>query len=208
MEVSIFNSQGKDTGKKAILADSIFSIEPNEHAVYLDVKQYLANQRQGTHKSKERAEVSYSTKKLKKQKGTGGARAGSRKSPVFVGGGRIFGPKPRDYRFKLNKKVKDLARKSVLSAKASSSVVSVLEDMNFEKPSTKNYISFLNAFSLSNKKTLLILPDQNQNVYLSSRNVQKAKVITVSQINTYDLVHADNLLISEGALEKIETLFN
>lgn len=207
MEVSIFNSQGKDTGKKAILADSIFSIEPNQHAVYLDVKQYLANQRQGTHKSKERAEVAYSTKKLKKQKGTGGARAGSRKSPVFVGGGRIFGPKPRDYSFKINKKVKDLARKSVLSSKASSSVVSVLEDISFEAPSTKNYISFLNAFSLSNKKTLLILPDQNKNVYLSSRNVQKAKVITVSQINTYDLVHADNLLISEGALEKIETLF-
>jgi len=207
MEVSVFDYTGKDTGKKVVLSDDIFGLTPNEHAVYLDVKQYLANQRQGTHKSKERAEVSFSTKKLKKQKGTGGARAGSRKSPLFKGGGRVFGPRPRDYGFKLNKKVKSLARKSVLSAKANSNAISVIADFNFDAPKTKSYVSLLNAFSLSEKKTLLILPDVNTNVYLSSRNLQKTKVTTVNQINTYELLNADTLLISEGAIEKIENFF-
>jgi large subunit ribosomal protein L4 len=207
MEVSIFDHTGKDTGKKVTLSDNIFGVEPNEHAVYLDVKQYLANQRQGTHKSKERAEVNYSTKKLKKQKGTGGARAGSRKSPLFRGGGRVFGPRPRDYSFKLNKKVKVLARKSALSVKASKSAIAVLADFTFDAPKTKDYLNFLNAFSLGDKKTLLILPETNLNVYLSSRNIQKAKVTTANQLNTYQLMNADNLLISEGALEKIENLF-
>lgn len=207
MEVSIFDYTGKDTGKKATLSDTIFGVEPNEHAVYLDVKQYLANQRQGTHKSKERGEVNYSTKKLKKQKGTGGARAGSRKSPLFRGGGRVFGPRPRDYSFKLNKKVKVLARKSALSVKANTAAISILADFTFDAPKTKDYLSFLNAFSLADKKTLLILPETNMNVYLSSRNIQKAKVTTANQLNTYALMNADNLLISEGALEKIETLF-
>jgi large subunit ribosomal protein L4 len=207
MEVSVFDYTGKDTGKKVVLSDDIFGLTPNEHAVYLDVKQYLANQRQGTHKSKERAEVSFSTKKLKKQKGTGGARAGSRKSPLFKGGGRIFGPRPRDYGFKLNKKVKSLARKSVLSAKASSSSISVIADFTFDAPKTKSYVNLLNAFSLSEKKTLLILPEVNTNVYLSSRNLQKTRVTTVNQINTYELLNADTLLISEGAIEKIENFF-
>jgi large subunit ribosomal protein L4 len=207
MEVSVFDYTGKDTGKKVVLSDDIFGLTPNEHAVYLDVKQYLANQRQGTHKSKERAEVSFSTKKLKKQKGTGGARAGSRKSPLFKGGGRVFGPRPRDYGFKLNKKVKSLARKSVLSAKANSNAISVIADFNFDAPKTKSYVSLLNAFSLSEKKTLLILPEVNTNVYLSSRNLQKTKVTTVNQINTYELLNADTLLISEGAIEKIENFF-
>jgi large subunit ribosomal protein L4 len=207
MEVSVFDYTGKDTGKKVVLSDEVFGMEPNEHAVYLDVKQYLANQRQGTHKSKERAEVSFSTKKLKKQKGTGGARAGSRKSPLFKGGGRVFGPKPRDYSFKLNKKVKVLARKSVLSAKASSASISILADFSFDAPKTKSYVNLLNSFSLTNKKTLLILPESNPNVVLSCRNIQRSKVTTVGQINTYELLNADTLLISEGALEKIENLF-
>ncbi|MES2730283.1 MAG: 50S ribosomal protein L4 [Bacteroidota bacterium] len=206
MEVSVFDYTGKDTGKKIVLSDAIYGIDPNEHAVYLDVKQYLANQRQGTHKSKERAEVSFSTRKLKKQKGTGGARAGSRKSPLMKGGGRVFGPRPRDYRFKLNKKVKVLARKSVLTDKANNAAISVLADFNFDEPKTKSYIEFLKAFSLSDKKTLLILPETNINVYKSSRNLQRAKVTTASQLNTYELMHADRLLISEGALEKIENL--
>jgi len=207
MEVSVFDYTGKDTGKKVVLSDDVFGIEPNEHAVYLDVKQYLANQRQGTHKSKERAEVAFSTKKLKKQKGTGGARAGSRKSPIFKGGGRVFGPRPRDYSFKLNKKVKTLARKSVLSAKASASAISVLADFSFDAPKTKSYVNLLHSFALTNKKTLLILPESNPNVYLSCRNIQRSKVTTVSQINTYELLNADTLLISEGALEKIENFF-
>ena len=206
MEVSVFDLTGKDTGRKAILSDEVFGIEPNEHAVYLDVKQYLANQRQGTHKSKERAEVSFSTRKLKKQKGTGGARAGSRKSPLMKGGGRVFGPRPRDYTFKLNKKVKILARKSALAAKATSSSVSVLSAFTFDSPKTKDYLAFLNAFSLLGKKTLLILPENNPNVYLSSRNIQKARVTTADNINTYDPMNADTLFISEAALEKIENL--
>ena len=207
MEVSVFDLTGQDTGRKAVLSDAVFGIEPNEHAVYLDVKQYLANQRQGTHKSKERAEVSFSTRKLKKQKGTGGARAGSRKSPLMKGGGRVFGPRPRDYGFKLNKKVKELARKSALAVKATNSAVSVLSAFTFDAPRTKEYLAFLNAFSLAGKKTLLILPENDTNVYLSSRNIQKARVTTAGNLNTYDLMNADTLLISEAALEKIENLF-
>lgn len=208
MELSVLNVKGKETGRKVQLVDEIFGIEPNDHAIYLDVKQYLANQRQGTHKSKERNEVSGTTKKLKKQKGTGGARAGSMKSPVFVGGGRVFGPRPRNYSFKLNKKLKDLARKSALSYKLKDNSLAVIEAFNFDKPSTKQYISFLTDLALLEKKTLLILPEVNKNIVLSGRNIKKAKVTTVDQINTYDLLHADNLLISESSVEKIEALLN
>lgn len=206
MEAAIYNSKGEDTGKKVTLSDEIFGIEPSEHAIYLDVKQYLANQRQGTHKAKERAENAHATRKIKKQKGTGGARAGSIKSPVFVGGGTIFGPRPRDYSFKLNKKVKQLARKSALAAKAQGNNVSILENFTLEAARTKSYIEFLNGFQALNTKTLLILPEIDSNVVLSSRNLQKAKVTTVDNVNTYDLVHADRLLIAEGALSKLESL--
>ncbi|GAB3322110.1 50S ribosomal protein L4 [Larkinella ripae] len=206
MEAAVYNSKGEDTGKKISLSDAIFGIEPNEHAIYLDVKQYLANQRQGTHKAKERAENAHSTRKIKKQKGTGGARAGSIKSPVFVGGGTIFGPRPRDYSFKLNKKVKQLARKSALAAKAQGNSVSILENFTLEAARTKSYIDFLNGFQALNTKTLLILPEVDTNVVLSSRNLQKAKVTTVDNVNTYDLMHADRLLIAEGALSKLESL--
>ncbi|GAB3896075.1 50S ribosomal protein L4 [Larkinella knui] len=206
MEVAIYNSKGEDTGKKITLSDDIFGIEPSEHAIYLDVKQYLANQRQGTHKVKERAENAHSTRKIKKQKGTGGARAGSIKSPVFVGGGTIFGPRPRDYSFKLNKKVKQLARKSALAAKAQGNSVSILENFTLEGPRTKSYIEFLNGFEALNTKTLLILPEVDTNVVLSSRNLKKAKVVTTDSLNTYDLMHADRLLIAEGALSKLESL--
>ncbi|WP_420148807.1 50S ribosomal protein L4 [Spirosoma sp.] len=207
MEVIVYNSKGEDTGKKVTLSEEVFGIEPNQHAIYLDVKQYLANQRQGTHKAKERAEVARSTRKLKKQKGTGGARAGSAKSPVFVGGGTVFGPRPRDYSFKLNKKVKALARQSAYAVKAKANNISVIDSITLEAPRTKDYIQFLNNLNVSGRKTLLILPDVNTNVVLSSRNVQKAKVTTASQVNTYDLMNADQLLISEEALSTIQTLF-
>jgi len=208
MDVIVYNSKGVDTGKKVTLPEDVFGIEPNQHAIYLDVKQYLANQRQGTHKAKERAENAHSTRKLKKQKGTGGARAGSAKSPVFVGGGTIFGPRPRDYSFKLNKKVKSLARKSALAAKAQASKISVIDSFALEAPRTKDYVQFLNDMKLTGRKTLLILPDLDANVVLSSRNVEKAKVTTAAQVNTYDLMNADQLLISEAALSTIQTLFN
>ena len=208
MQVSLYNKNGGETGKSVNLSDEVFGIVPNTHVVWLDVKQYLANQRQGTHKSKERAEIARTTKKLKKQKGTGGARAGSMKSPVFVGGGRVFGPRPRDYHFKLNKKVKSLARQSVLSAKAQANAITVIEDFSFESPSTKSYISFLESFALINTKTLFVLADADKNVYLSSRNVRKANVVEASQISTYDLMNADRLLIAEGAIAKIESMFN
>jgi large subunit ribosomal protein L4 len=208
MELSVYNIKGEDTGKKAVLSEEVFGIEPNQHVVYLDVKQHLANRRQGTHKSKERAEVSYSTKKIKKQKGTGGARAGSIKSPLFVGGGRVFGPRPRDYHFKLNKKVKALARRSALSAKAQANSISVLEDFSFDAPKTKQYLSVLSALSLTGKKTLLILSSQDKNVYLSGRNVPKTEIRTADEVNTYDLLNADVLLISETAVSKLENLLN
>lgn len=208
MEVIVFNSKGEDTGKKVTLPEDVFGIQPNQHAIYLDVKQYLANQRQGTHKAKERAENAHSTRKLKKQKGTGGARAGSAKSPIRIGGGRIFGPRPRDYSFKLNKKVKSLARKSAFAVKAQASKISVIDNITLQAPRTKDYIQFLNDMNLTGRKTLLILPDVNLNVVLSSRNIQKTKVTTASQVNTYDLMNADQLLISEEALSTIQTIFD
>jgi large subunit ribosomal protein L4 len=204
MEVKVLDINGKDTGRKVQLADSVFAIEPNKNAVYLDVKQYLANQRQGTHKSKERAEIAGSTRKIKKQKGTGTARAGSVKSPVFVGGGRIFGPKPRNYSFKLNKNLKRLARKSALSLKAQESNLVVVEDFGFEAPSTKNFINVLKALGLDNKKSLFVLGDANKNVYLSSRNLQSTSVITSSELNTYIVLKAKSLVLTEGSVSGIE----
>ncbi len=208
MELAVINQKGQDTGRKVTLSDEIFAIEPNDNAIYLDVKQYLANQRQGTHKSKERNEVAGSTKKIKKQKGTGGARAGSLKAPNFRGGGRVFGPRPRDYSFKLNKKLKQLARKSALSYKVIENSLVVLEDLSFEAPKTKNYIAFLNGLSLSDKKTLLVLPEENKNVFLSSRNLPKAKVVTVNDVNTYQLLNADHLVLCEGSVSKLETILS
>ncbi len=208
MEVAVLKYSGEQTTKKATLSDAIFGIEPNDHAIYLDVKSILANQRQGTHKAKQRNEISGSSKKLKKQKGTGGARAGNIKNPQFKGGGRVFGPVPRDYSFKLNKKVKDLARRSALSYKAKDNSIAVLEDFSFENAKTKQYLSLLSALSLSDKKTLLILPEANKNVVLSGRNIQNAKVTTADQINTYDLMHADNVIVVESAISKIENLLN
>lgn len=206
MELTVLNIKGSATSKKVKLNETIFGSEPNDHAIYLDVKQYLANQRQGTHKAKERNEVAYSTKKLKKQKGTGGARAGSIKSPVFVGGGRVFGPRPRDYEFKLNKKLKRLARLSALSYKAKDNNILVVEDFNFETPKTKNYSDLLGNLKLSDKKTLLVLSESNKNVYLSSRNLTRSKVVNVSELNTYDILNATNLVLTEGAIAKIESV--
>ncbi|NVJ47163.1 MAG: 50S ribosomal protein L4 [Cytophagia bacterium] len=206
MEISVLKNSGEDTGRKVTLSDDIFGIEPNDHAIYLDVKQYLANQRQGTHKSKERAEIAGSTKKIKKQKGTGTARAGSIKSPVFRGGGRVFGPQPRDYSFKLNKKLKSLARKSALAYKAKDNGLVVLEDINFESPKTKDFVKVLNGLSVADKKTLLVLPDANKNVVLSGRNIKNAKITTADSLNTYDVLNADSLLISESSIEKLENL--
>jgi len=208
MELSVLNIQGKETGKKVKLSDDVFSIEPNDHAVYLDVKQYLANQRQGTHKAKEKAEVAYSTKKLKKQKGTGGARAGSRKSPVFVGGGRAFGPRPRDYSFKLNKKVKQLARKSVLTYKAKEKNILILDSISIAMPKTKEYAKILTQLAVENKKTLLVLPSVDQNVVLSARNLQRTKVVSVDSLNTYDILHAEKLLLAEGTVQKLNEILN
>jgi large subunit ribosomal protein L4 len=204
MNVAVIKNNGEDTGRKVKLSKDIFNIEPNDHAIYLDVKQYLANQRQGTHKSKERADIKGSTRKIKKQKGTGTARAGSIKSPIFRGGGRVFGPKPRDYSFKLNKKVKSLARISALSYKAKDKAISVLEDFSFEAPKTKNYLSMLNSLSLLDKKTLLVLPEPDKNIVLSSRNIQGVKITTAEQLNTYDLLNADTLMLVESSIEKIE----
>lgn len=208
MELSVLNNKGEDTGRTVKLEESIYNIVPNDHAIYLDVKQYLANQRQGTHKSKERAEISGSTRKIKKQKGTGTARAGSIKSPLFRGGGRVFGPKPRDYSFKLNKKTKVLARKSALSYKAKDGEISILEPFTFEAPKTKNYLNLLTSLSLDKKKTLLILSEIDKNVILSSRNIKNCKVITADSVCTYDLLNYDQLLISENSLEKIENLLS
>ncbi|MFN8714827.1 MAG: 50S ribosomal protein L4 [Bacteroidota bacterium] len=208
MEVTVYNIDGKATSKKVNLSDAVFGIEPNDHAIYLDVKQYLAAQRQGTHKAKERAEIARTTKKLKRQKGTGGARAGSMKSPLFRGGGRAFGPEPRDYSFKLNKKVKALARKSALAYKAKESNITILEDFNFEAPATKKYADILNSLKVGDKKTLLVLNGSNKNVYLSSRNLTKAKVVTVSELNTYDILNANNVILIESSVNTIENLLN
>jgi large subunit ribosomal protein L4 len=204
MEAKVLDFNGKDTGRKVQLSDSVFGIEPNNHAVYLDVKQYLANQRQGTHKAKERAEVAGSTRKIKKQKGTGTARAGSAKNPLFKGGGTVFGPRPRSYSFKLNKSLKRLARKSAFSIKAKEANIIVLEDFNFETPNTKNFINVLKALGLENKKSLFVLGDSNKNVYLSSRNLKASKVISSLELSTYDILNTNSLVLLEGSLEVIE----
>ena len=206
MKLSVFNIKGEDTGREVTLSKDVFGIEPNQHAVYLEVKQYLANQRQGTHKSKERAEVAGSTRKIKKQKGTGTARAGSIKSPVFRGGGRIFGPRPRNYSFKLNKKLKVLARKSALAYKAKDNGLVVLEDFSFDAPKTKEYINLLNNLELGGKRTLLVVGENDKNLTLSSRNLQNSKVVTADSINTYDLLNAESVVLSESSIEKIENL--
>lgn len=204
MEAKVLDFNGKDTGRKVQLSDSVFGIEPNNHAVYLDVKQYLANQRQGTHKAKERAEVAGSTRKIKKQKGTGTARAGSAKNPLFKGGGTVFGPRPRSYSFKLNKSLKRLARKSAFSIKAKESNIIVLEDFNFETPNTKNFINVLKALELENKKSLFVLGDTNKNVYLSSRNLKGSDVVSSLELSTYAILNANNLVLLESSLEIIE----
>ena len=204
MEAKVLDFNGKDTGRKVQLSDSVFGIEPNNHAVYLDVKQYIANQRQGTHKAKERAEVAGSTRKIKKQKGTGTARAGSAKNPLFKGGGTVFGPRPRSYSFKLNKSLKRLARKSAFSIKAKESSIIVLEDFNFETPNTKNFINVLKALELENKKSLFVLGDTNKNVYLSSRNLKGSSVVSSLELSTYAILNANNLVLLESSLEIIE----
>ncbi|MFD2907299.1 50S ribosomal protein L4 [Flavobacterium ardleyense] len=204
MEVKVLDITGKETGRKVQLSDSVFAIEPNKHAVYLDVKQYLANQRQGNHKAKERAEVAGSTRKIKKQKGTGTARAGSAKNPLFKGGGTVFGPRPRSYSFKLNKNLKRLARKSAFSLKAKESNLVVIEDFTFDTPSTKNFINVLKSLGLENKKSLFVLGDANKNVYLSSRNLKGSSVVTTSEISTYAILNAKTLVLLEGAIDGIE----
>src|SRR5690554_2054573 len=205
MEIAVVDIKGKDTGRKAKLADAVFGIEPNEHAVYLDVKQYLANQRQGTHKAKERAEISGSTRKIKKQKGTGTARAGSIKSPIFRGGGRIFGPRPRSYSFKLNKGLKRLARKSALSLKAKNEAITIVEDFQFDTPKTKDFAEVIKALGLEGRKSLFVLGEPNKNVYLSSRNFRGSEVVSASELSTYKIMNANNIVFLEGSLEGIES---
>ncbi|GAA5026036.1 50S ribosomal protein L4 [Marivirga lumbricoides] len=207
MELSVFKSTGEDTGRKISLSDAIFDIEPNDHAIYLDVKQKLANARQGTHKSKERAEIAGSTRKIKKQKGTGTARAGSIKSPVFKGGGRVFGPRPRDYSFKLNKKVKRLARMSALTYKAKDQMIGILESISLNDAKTKSFLAVLNNLSVNSVKTLIVLPENDKNVVMASRNLKNTRVITADMLNTYDVLHADKLFLVEGSVEKVENLF-
>ena len=206
MQAEVINISGKKTAKTVELVDSIYAAEPNDHCIYLDVKQYLANQRQGTHKAKERAEIARTTKKLKRQKGTGGARAGSMKSPLFVGGGRAFGPRPRDYSFKLNVKVKRLARVSALTYKAKNNGITVLEDFTFDAPKTKKYTDLLKNLNLADKKTLIVLGESNKNVYLSSRNLERTKVVIASELNTYDILNATNIVLSESSLKQIESI--
>lgn len=204
MELEVLDFKGKSTGRKVTLSDAVFGIEPNEHAIYLDVKQYLAHQRQGTHKAKERAEIAGSTRKLKKQKGTGTARAGSIKSPVFRGGGRIFGPRPRAYEQKLNKNVKRLARKSALSMKSKGQALHIIEDFQFDAPKTKSFLGLLESLGINDKKSLFVLADTNKNVYLSSRNLEHSKVVTTSDLNTYNIMNASNVVVSEAAVALIE----
>jgi large subunit ribosomal protein L4 len=208
MELKVLNIKGEETGKTVMLNDAIFGIEPNDHAIYLDVKQYMANKRQGTHKTKERNEIAGSTKKLIRQKGSGGARRGDVKSPIMVGGGRIFGPQPRDYGFKLNKKVKTLARKSALSYKAKDNSIIVVEDFTFEAPKTKNFISLLKGLKIEHQKMLLVLPENNNTVFLSARNLEKANVIITSELNTYKVLDTNSLVFTESSLEIIEKNLN
>jgi large subunit ribosomal protein L4 len=207
MEIKVVNTAGQETGRTVTLDEQIFGIEPNDHAIYLDVKQILANKRQGTHSSKERAEVSGSTRKIKKQKGTGTARAGSIKSPVFRGGGRVFGPRPRNYDFKLNKKVKALARKSALTYKALEEAIVVIEDFSFETPRTREMVQISNNLKINDKKSLFVLPEENKNIYLSSRNLQAVSVITASELNTYQILNAKKVIVLESSVSKIEELF-
>lgn len=207
MELAVYKITGDKTTKKVELSDSIFAIKPNDNAIYMDVKQFMANNRQGTHSTKERNAVAGSRRKIKRQKGTGTARAGDIKSPIFRGGGRAFGPHPRDYNFKLNKKLKKIARKSALTYKAKDNNILILEDFDFDSPKTKNYIEFLNNFNLADSKTLLILTETKENIYLSSRNIKKTKITRASSINTYDILNANSLLISESSLKEIEELF-
>lgn len=206
MELTVLNTLGKETGKKVVLADSVFGVEPNDHAIYLDVKQHLANKRQGTHKAKQRNEVAGSTKKLKRQKGTGGARCGSVKSPLFPGGGRIFGPVPRDYSFKLNKKLKQLARKSALTYKAKAEAITVVEDFNIEVPKTKEFIAIAKNLNVADKKILLVLPESNSNIILSARNLQNVKVIIAANVTTYDVMNAAQVVMAEGAVNVINEM--
>ena len=207
MELAILNIEGKETGRKISLNDSIFGIEPNDHAIYLDTKHFLAGNRQGTHKSKERGEIAGSTRKIKRQKGTGTARAGSIKNPLFRGGGRVFGPKPRFYGFKLNKKVKQLARKSALSYKASSNKIIILEDFSLEVPKTKEMLKIGASLNLGNKKSIFVLPEQNKNIYLSSRNAQDVEVVTASELNTYAIMKASTLILTERAVDVLQATF-
>jgi large subunit ribosomal protein L4 len=207
MEIKVLNKAGQETGRTVTLDEQIFGIEPNDHAIYLDVKQILANKRQGTHSSKERGEVAGSTKKLKKQKGTGTARAGSVKSPVFRGGGRVFGPRPRNYDFKLNKKVKELARKSALTYKALEEAILVVEDFAFETPKTREMVQISNNLKINDKKSLIVLPEENKNIYLSSRNLQAVSVVTASELNTYQILNAKKVVVLESSVSKIEELF-
>ena len=208
MEVSVLNINGQETGRKVTLNESIFGIEPNDHVIYLDVKQFLANQRQGTHKSKERSEVSGSTRKLGRQKGGGGARRGDINSPVLVGGGRVFGPKPRDYRFKLNKKVKALARRSALTYKAQENAIIVVEDFNMEAPKTKDFVNIAKNLKVDGKKSLFVLPESNKNVYLSARNLQRTLVTLAANVNTYNVLNADVLVVTENSLKTIDEILN
>jgi large subunit ribosomal protein L4 len=204
MELEVLNINGQKTGATVKLSEEIFGINPNDHAIYLDVKQYLANQRQGTHKAKERSEVAYSTRKIKRQKGTGGARAGDIKSPVFVGGGRVFGPRPRDYSFKVNKKVKELARKSALTYKAKDNNIVVVEDFAFDSPKTKQFVALKNNLKLDDKKMLLVVNEPNKNVYLSSRNLPDSKVLIYSELNTYEILNADVLVFTKAAIDNFQ----
>lgn len=206
MELNIYNTTGAETGKKVTLKPEVFGIEPNDHAIYLDVKQYLANQRQGTHKSKQRNEVAGSTRKLKRQKGTGGARAGSILSPVFVGGGRVFGPVPRDYSFKLNKKLKQLARRSALSYKAKDGKITVVENFTFEAPKTKSFLAMANSLKLDDRRILVVLPESDQNVILSTRNLGNVKVVPAANVNTYDVMNATRILMAEGSVDVLNEL--
>ena len=208
MDVAVTKYSGEKTGRKVSLSAEVFGIEPNDHAIWLDVKSHLANKRQGTHKSKQRNEITGSSKKIKKQKGTGGARAGNIKNPQFKGGGRVFGPQPRDYSFKLNKKVKDLARRSALTYKAKDQSISIVEDFNFEAPKTKQYIAMLKSLGMDAQKTLLVIPEVSKNIVTSGRNIKNTKVITASQLNTYDVMHADKLILVESSVGKIDTLLN
>lgn len=208
MEINVLNIKGEDTGRKVTLNESIYGIEPNDHVLYLDVKQYMANQRQGTAKTKERSELSGSTRKLFRQKGTGGARRGDINSPVLVGGARVFGPTPRDYGFKLNKKVKILARKSALSYKAQENSIIVVEDFTFDAPKTKNFVDMTNNLKVNDKKSLFVLPESNKNVYLSARNIQKVNIMTASQINTYKVLNADVMVMTESSVKAIDEILN